>query len=115
MVSVKAVPAVGVGVDKVKLWAPAGLTVKVPEMPEVAPADATVKELYREQYDSAKGKFTLTAPFVERFFQLAREGGYVGLINSSYFATKKFGADLVEKVCRSTVVHSGGWNGGFSI
>ena len=46
IVSLNEVPAVGVGVDKVKLCAPAGLTVKVPETPEVAPADATVSVVF---------------------------------------------------------------------
>ena len=37
MVSVKGVPAVAVGVDRVKLCAPAGLTVKEAELPVARP------------------------------------------------------------------------------
>ena len=50
IVSVKAVPAVGAGVDKVKRRAPAGLTVKVPVV-AVAPPTPPTNEHHEEQHE----------------------------------------------------------------
>jgi hypothetical protein len=60
--------------------------------------DAALRELYRERYESAAGKYALAAPFTELFFQLAVDGGFVGLINSNSFMKREFGQALVERV-----------------
>ncbi len=75
--------------------------------------DAALRDGYRARYpDSAKGLFTLSAPFTERFFQLATDGGFVGLINSNAFMKREFGKGLIEKVLPrydlTTVVDSSG-------
>lgn len=60
--------------------------------------DKTKKQRYREQYESASGKFTLAAPFVERFFDLAVAAGFVGMINMNAWTKRDYGAVLVERV-----------------
>src|SRR5690606_8175666 len=37
-------------------------------------------------------------PFTERFFQLAREEGFVGMINSNAWTKREFGKALIETV-----------------
>jgi hypothetical protein len=69
--------------------------------PFSTPAEPILKEHYRHIYRSATGKFTLSAPFVERYFQFAQPDGFVGLINSTYFALKRFGRPLIEEVLPS--------------
>jgi len=66
--------------------------------PYILARDRTKRDLYREHYESAYGRFGLSAPFTERFIHLAVEDGYVGLINSNAFARRQFGRKLVEKV-----------------
>lgn len=66
--------------------------------PYVTCKDAALKALYRERYESASERFTLSTPFTERFFQLASNGGFIGMINSNSFAKRDFGQDLVQIV-----------------
>jgi hypothetical protein len=66
--------------------------------PYITEKDPARRELYRKLYDSAAGKFALAAPFTERFFDLARDGGYVGLINANSFMKREFGKRLIEDV-----------------
>lgn len=67
--------------------------------PYITVKDRALRETYREQYESASGKYSLSAPFIERFFQFAKEeGGHVGQITSSSFTKREFGAALIEKV-----------------
>ena len=66
--------------------------------PYILAQDATDRELYREHYISAHSKFGLSAPFTERFLNLAMDGGHVGLINSNAFARRQFGSKLIEDV-----------------
>ncbi|MCY1059696.1 BREX-2 system adenine-specific DNA-methyltransferase PglX [Nannocystis sp. SCPEA4] len=67
--------------------------------PYITCKDPALREYYRKHYTSASGKYALSAPFMERFFQLAkRGGGYVGQITSSSFTKRDFGAALIEKV-----------------
>jgi hypothetical protein len=53
--------------------------------PYITVKDAVLRERYREMYISATGKYSLAAPFTQRFFQLAREGGSVGMITANSF------------------------------
>ncbi|MBZ5710077.1 BREX-2 system adenine-specific DNA-methyltransferase PglX [Nannocystis pusilla] len=67
--------------------------------PYITCKDPALREYYRKRYTSASGKYALSAPFMERFFQLAkRGGGYVGQITSNSFTKREFGAALIEKV-----------------
>ena len=66
--------------------------------PYITCKDPLLREAYRENYDSAAGKYALSAPFTERFFQLAEPGGYVGMINANSFMKREFGKALIERV-----------------
>lgn len=66
--------------------------------PYIAERDATKRKRYHEMYESAAGRFSLSAPFTERFFELAAESGFVGLINSNAWTKRDFGTTLIEKV-----------------
>ncbi|WP_406107550.1 BREX-2 system adenine-specific DNA-methyltransferase PglX [Micromonospora globbae] len=58
--------------------------------------DRALDKIYRARYDACTGKYALTVPFAQRFFQLARPGGYVGQITSNSFMKREFGRKLVE-------------------
>jgi SAM-dependent methyltransferase len=66
--------------------------------PYITEKDASKRKKYRDMYESAAGKYALAAPFTERFFDLAIEGGFVGLINSNAWTKREFGKTLIEKV-----------------
>lgn len=66
--------------------------------PYITCKDAKLREEYRAAYRSAAGKYALSAPFTERFFQLAIDGGFVGMINANSFMKREFGRALIEKV-----------------
>jgi hypothetical protein len=54
--------------------------------------------LGRNTHDSAAAQYALSAPFTERFFDMAGEGGFVGLINSNAWMKRDFGKALIQKV-----------------
>ncbi|WP_034267095.1 BREX-2 system adenine-specific DNA-methyltransferase PglX [Actinospica robiniae] len=70
--------------------------------PYIAIKDAKLRELYRELYKSCTGKYVLTVPFAERFFQLAKPAGtdnkpgYVGQITGNNFMKREFGKGLIQ-------------------
>jgi hypothetical protein len=66
--------------------------------PYITCKDAALREKYRAAYASAAGKYSLAAPFTERFFQLGRNGGFVGMITANSFMKREFGAKLIEEV-----------------
>ncbi|HZO15570.1 MAG TPA: BREX-2 system adenine-specific DNA-methyltransferase PglX, partial [Polyangiaceae bacterium] len=66
--------------------------------PYITEKDASKRRKYREMYDSAAGKYALSAPFTERFFDLGGEGGFVGMINSNAWTKRDYGKTLIEKV-----------------
>jgi hypothetical protein len=67
--------------------------------PYITVKDAVMREEYRRLYpNSASGKYALSAPYLERFFQLARPGGFTGQITSNSFMKREFGKKLVETV-----------------
>ena len=72
--------------------------------PYITPKDPAMRDAYREIYLSCHRKYGLGAPFVERFFDLARAGvgadgsGFVGLIVANTFMKREFGAKLIEVV-----------------
>jgi SAM-dependent methyltransferase len=80
--------------------------------PYITPKDAALREAYREIYASCYMQYSLSAPFTERFFDLAelglyeRAAGYVGLIVANSFMKREFGAKLIESVLpRLDVTH----------
>lgn len=72
--------------------------------PYIVVRDAALNAAYRRQYASCHMKYSLGAPFTERFFELAvsadgaRKAGYVGLITANSFMKREFGSKLIEQV-----------------
>jgi hypothetical protein len=65
--------------------------------PYITEKDPVKRERYRAMYPrSAAGKYALSAPFCERFFQLARERGFVGQITTYALAKREYGETLIE-------------------
>lgn len=70
--------------------------------PYITVKDKALNKRYREFYNSCKGTYALTVPFMERFFGLARVGdgerpaGWVGQITSNSFMKRGFGSKLIE-------------------
>jgi hypothetical protein len=71
--------------------------------PYITVKDRAVNELYRRRFGSCYRQYSLVAPFMERFFDLAIEGdgrkpaGYVGMIVSNAFMKREFGKKLIEQ------------------
>lgn len=72
--------------------------------PYIVVRDSALNAAYRRLYVSCHMKYSLGAPFTERFFNLAvkaaegRSAGYVGLITANSFMKREFGSKLIEKV-----------------
>ncbi|MEP7311643.1 MAG: BREX-2 system adenine-specific DNA-methyltransferase PglX [Pseudomonadota bacterium] len=71
--------------------------------PYITVKDKALNAAYRERYISCHMKYSLGAPFTERFFELAISGngnpaGYVGLITANSFMKREFGSRLIEAV-----------------
>jgi hypothetical protein len=66
--------------------------------PYIVEKDSVKKKRYREQYSAATFEVPLAPPFVERFFQLAVQGGHVGAIVSNAFTKRDSGKALIEEV-----------------
>lgn len=89
-----------------------GYHVVVGNPPYINVQDAALRDAYRARYDSCHGKYALSVPFMERFFDLARpelEGrgmaaGFVGKITANSFMKREFGAPLVERFLPSVDV-----------
>ncbi|WP_338320500.1 BREX-2 system adenine-specific DNA-methyltransferase PglX, partial [Streptomyces lonarensis] len=72
--------------------------------PYITVKDKKLNELYRELYDACAGKYALSVPFAQRFFELAKRGmdnghdwGMVGQITARSFMKREFGAKLIEE------------------
>jgi hypothetical protein len=72
--------------------------------PYIVVRDAALNATYRNHYASCHMKYSLGAPFTERFFELAvtgrdtRPAGFVGLITTNSFMKREFGSKLIEQV-----------------
>jgi hypothetical protein len=64
--------------------------------PYITVKDAVLRERYREMYATAYRSYSLGVPFTERFFQLARGRGFVGMITANSFMKREFGKKLIE-------------------
>ena len=72
--------------------------------PYVTVKDRKLNEAYREMYSACSGKYALSVPFAQRFFELAKRGdaeghgwGMVGQITASSFMKREFGTKLIEE------------------
>jgi SAM-dependent methyltransferase len=72
--------------------------VVVANPPYITEKDPVKRELIRERYTAAVRQFSLSAPFTERLFQLANEGGFTGQITANSFMKREFGRTLIEEV-----------------
>lgn len=82
------------------ILAPGTYDVVVGNPPYIVVSDKALNARYREIFHYCKGKYALTAPFMERFFQLAKPGsraGWVGQITSNSFMKREFGVPLVQE------------------
>lgn len=71
--------------------------------PYIVVRDAALNAAYRQRYVSCHMKYSLGAPFTERFFELSLTGngqpaGFVGLITANSFMKREFGSKLIEQV-----------------
>lgn len=71
--------------------------------PYITVKDKTLNALYRDLYPACAGKYALSVPFAQRFFELAKRGdveghgfGMVGQITANSFIKREFGAKLIE-------------------
>ncbi|WP_405548380.1 BREX-2 system adenine-specific DNA-methyltransferase PglX [Streptomyces globisporus] len=72
--------------------------------PYITVKDKKLNALYRELYDACAGKYALSVPFAQRFFELAKVGdaesgrgyGMVGQITANSFMKREFGTRLIE-------------------
>lgn len=71
--------------------------------PYITVKDKALNEAYRQKYGSCSGKYSLSVPFMERFFELAlakqdgQAAGFVGQITANSFMKREFGGKLIEK------------------
>lgn len=73
--------------------------------PYITVKDRAISELYRARFPSCSGKYALSVPFMERFFDLAvkgdgtpqQPGGFVGQITGNNFMKREFGKKLIEE------------------
>lgn len=63
---------------------------------------ATYRSLYPR---SAYKEYSLSAPFLERFFLLARTGGFTGQITTSSFTKREYGKRAIESFLPSVSLH----------
>jgi hypothetical protein len=76
-----------------------GFHVVVGNPPYITPKDVRKRDDYRLFWpESATGKYALSAPFAERFFDLGADGAWVGQITANSFMKRAFGKSLVERV-----------------
>ncbi|MFJ7158514.1 BREX-2 system adenine-specific DNA-methyltransferase PglX [Streptomyces sp. NPDC101118] len=78
--------------------------------PYITVRDKNLNGLYRDLYDACGGKYALSVPFAQRFFELARRGdaqghgyGMVGQITANSFTKREFGTKLIESYFRHKV------------
>jgi hypothetical protein len=65
--------------------------------PYITVKDALLRDRYRDLYPTAYKNYSMGVPFTERFFQLARSAGFVGMITANSFTKREFGKRLIEE------------------
>ncbi|MFB8777444.1 BREX-2 system adenine-specific DNA-methyltransferase PglX [Streptomyces broussonetiae] len=84
-----------------RLLEPGSYDVVTGNPPYVSVKDKALAAAYREAYESCGGVYSLSVPFTELAFRLARTGpdaGRVGLLVSNSFMKREAGRGLVERV-----------------
>ncbi|MCX4627026.1 BREX-2 system adenine-specific DNA-methyltransferase PglX [Streptomyces sp. NBC_01443] len=78
--------------------------------PYITVKDKTLGNLYRELYDACHREYSLSVPFAQRFFELAKRGdsqgrgyGMVGQITANSFMKREFGKKLIERYFRDKI------------
>jgi hypothetical protein len=79
-----------------QILAPGRYHAVVGNPPYITVKDAALNQAYRERFGACHRKYSLSVPFLERFFQLARDGGYTGQITANSFMKREFGKKLIE-------------------
>lgn len=70
--------------------------------PYITVKDKALNQIYRNKYPTCHRKYSLGAPFTERFFDLAlwpkgnQPAGFVGMITTNSFMKREFGKKLIE-------------------
>lgn len=72
--------------------------------PYITVKDKNLNQIYRDLYKACSGKYALSVPFAQRFFELAKLGdpdglgfGRVGQITANSFTKREFGTKLIEE------------------
>ncbi|MCO6436554.1 MAG: BREX-2 system adenine-specific DNA-methyltransferase PglX [Phycisphaerae bacterium] len=74
--------------------------------PYIAVKDSALRAHYRDRFTTCYGRYTLSVPFFERFFDLAiqpsdsrdvSQSGFIGKITANAFMKREFGKRLIEK------------------
>ncbi|MET7749028.1 BREX-2 system adenine-specific DNA-methyltransferase PglX [Micromonospora sp. NPDC005367] len=73
--------------------------------PYIVVKDKGLNDAYRKMYPACSGKYALSVPFAQRFFQLAKTGdgdgkgaGLVGQITANSFMKREFGKKMIEQL-----------------
>ncbi|MEU3165216.1 BREX-2 system adenine-specific DNA-methyltransferase PglX [Streptosporangium sp. NPDC006930] len=71
--------------------------------PYITVGDKKLSKLYKDLYDTCSGEYSLSIPFMQRFFDLAqrqgpdgRSAGYAGQITANSFMKREFGERLAK-------------------
>lgn len=88
-----------------EVLAPGTYDVVVGNPPYITVKDKALNQQYRNRYDRyLSGKYSLTAPFMVKFFHLAKDGnagqvgGWIGQITANSFMQRQFGKPLIEEL-----------------
>jgi hypothetical protein len=74
-----------------------GYAAVVGNPPYITVKDKALRDRYRELYSAAYREYSLSVPFMQCFFQLARKGGFVGQITANSFMKREFGKLVIEQ------------------
>ena len=89
--------------DYADMLKPGQYDVVVGNPPYIQVKDKALNQAYRGLYPTCSGKYALSVPFMELFFELAKPeserggAGYVGKITSNSFMKREFGKKLIEQ------------------
>ncbi|MEN0072419.1 MAG: BREX-2 system adenine-specific DNA-methyltransferase PglX, partial [Propionicimonas sp.] len=82
---------------------PGRYDVVVGNPPYITVKDRALNQIYRTLYNSCKGAYQLTVPFIELFYELAKPrngdqpAGWTGQIAGNGFMKREFGTKLIEE------------------